>query len=468
MFITQKHLSRRTALKSLGVTVALPFLEAMVPARTALAQTAAGGKLRLAAIEMVHGSAGSTAIGIQKHMWAPAATGRAFDLSPSSLAPLESLREHLTIVSNTDVRNAEAFELPEIGGDHFRSSAVFLTQSHPKQTQGSDVVAGTSLDQFYAQKFGHDTPIPSMQLCIESIDQAGGCAYGYSCVYTDTVSWASPKEPLPMIRDPRAAFDQLFGVGSTPAERAARRRRDKSILDFIASEVARLRRDLGPADQARLGEYLDDVREIERRIQKVEESNSSGDPRELPGAPVGVPDAFAEHVRLMFDLQAVAFASDITRVFSFKLGRDGSSRAYPESGVSAGFHPASHHQDREDRIRDFQKINTYHVAQLPYFLNKLKNTPDGERSLLDNTLVIYGSPMGNSNVHNHKRCPLIFAGHAGGQLKGGLHIKAAEGTPMANPLLGAMHLLGLGDRATFGDSTAAMDLNAAPEATAAL
>ncbi len=467
MFITQKHLSRRTALKGLGVTVALPLLEAMVPARTALAQTAAN-KVRLAAIEMVHGSAGSTAIGIQKHMWAPAATGRAFDLSPSSLAPLESLRDHLTIVSNTDVRNAEAFELPEIGGDHFRSSAVFLTQSHPKQTQGSDVVAGTSLDQFYAQKIGNETPIPSMQLCIESIDQAGGCAYGYSCVYTDTVSWASPKEPLPMIRDPRAAFDQLFGVGSTPAERAARRKRDKSILDFITAEVAKLRGDLGPADRARLGEYLDDVREIERRIQKVEASNSSGDPRELPGAPVGVPDAFAEHVRLMFDLQAVAFASDITRVFSFKLGRDGSSRAYPESGVTSGFHPASHHQDREDRIRDFQKINTYHVAQLPYFLNKLKNTPDGERSLLDNTLVIYGSPMGNSNVHNHKRCPLIFAGHAGGQLKGGLHIKAADGTPMANPLLSAMHLLGLSDTKTFGDSTGVMDLNAAPDQTAAL
>ncbi len=467
MFISRKHLSRRTALKGLGVSVALPFLEAMVPARTALAQTAAN-KVRLAAIEMVHGSAGSTAIGIQKHMWAPAATGRAFDLSPSSLAPLESLRDHLTIVSNTDVRNAEAFELPEIGGDHFRSSAVFLTQSHPKQTQGSDVVAGTSLDQFYAQNIGNDTPIPSMQLCIESIDQAGGCAYGYSCVYTDTVSWASPKEPLPMIRDPRAAFDQLFGVGSTPAERAARRKRDKSILDFITAEVAKLRGDLGPADRARLGEYLDDVREIERRIQKVEASNSSGDPRELPGAPVGVPDAFAEHVRLMFDLQAVAFASDITRVFSFKLGRDGSSRAYPESGVTSGFHPASHHQDREDRIRDFQKINTYHVAQLPYFLNKLKNTPDGERSLLDNTLVIYGSPMGNSNVHNHKRCPLIFAGHAGGQLKGGLHIKAADGTPMANPLLSAMHLLGLTDTKTFGDSTAVMDLNAAPDQTAAL
>ena len=199
----------------------------------------------------------------------------------------------------------------------------------------------------------------------------------------------------------------------------------------------------------------------------MEASNSSGDPRELPGAPVGVPDAFAEHVKLMFDLQAVAFASDITRVFSFKMGRDGSSRAYPESGVTAGFHPASHHQDREERIREFQKINTYHIAQLPYFLAKLKNTPDGDRTLLDNTLIIYGSPMGNSNVHNHKRCPLFFAGHAGGRLKGGLHIRTADGTPMANPLLGAMHLLGLSDMKTFGDSTGVTDLNAAPEATAA-
>ena len=466
MFITQKHLSRRTALKGLGVTVALPLLDAMVPARTALAQTAAG-KIRLAAIEMVHGSAGSTAIGIQKHMWAPAATGRAFDLSPSSLAPLESLREHLTIVSNTDVRNAEAFELPEIGGDHFRSSAVFLTQSHPKQTQGSDVVAGTSLDQFFAQKVGNETPIPSMQLCIESIDQAGGCAYGYSCVYTDTVSWASPKEPLPMIRDPRAAFDQLFGVGSTPAERAARRKRDKSILDFITSEVAKLRRDLGPADQARLGEYLDDVREIERRIQKVEASNSSGDPRELPGAPVGVPDAFAEHVRLMFDLQAVAFASDITRVFSFKLGRDGSSRAYPESGVNAGFHPASHHQDREDRIRDFQKINAYHVGLVPHLLKRLADTPDGDGTMLDNSLVIYGSAMGNSNMHNHKRCPLFLAGHAGGRLKGNLHVKAADGTPMANAMLTALQAVGV-ETSSFGDSTGTLELNRAVDQTAAV
>ena len=195
---------------------------------------------------MVHGSAGATAIGLQKNLWSPAAVGADFDLSPTSLMPLNALKDHLTIVSNTDVRNAEAFELPEIGGDHFRSSAVYLTQSHPKQTQGSDVLSGTSLDQLYARKVGGDTPIPSMQLCIESIDQAGGCAYGYSCVYTDTISWASPTEPLPMIRDPRAAFDQLFGVGATADERARRRQRDKSILDFITGEVARLRRDLGP------------------------------------------------------------------------------------------------------------------------------------------------------------------------------------------------------------------------------
>ncbi|MCC7124413.1 MAG: DUF1552 domain-containing protein [Acidobacteria bacterium] len=464
MFITKKHVSRRTALKGVGVTVALPFLESMVPAGTALAQTAAG-KVRLAAIEMVHGSAGATVIGAQKHLWSPQATGSAFDLSPSSLAPLEPYRDYLTIISNTDVRNAEAFTPPEIGGDHFRSSAVFLTQSHPKQTQGSDVHVATSMDQLYAQKYGQDTPIPSMQLCIENVDQAGGCAYGYACVYTDTVSWASANQPLPMVRDPRAAFDMLFGVGATPEQRAARRRADKSILDWITAEVAQLKTNLGPIDRARLSNYLDDVREIERRIQRIEASNASGEPRELPMAPMGVPDSFEEHVKLMFDLQAVAFASDITRVFSFKLGRDGSSRVYPDSGVKTGFHPASHHQDREDRILDFAKINKYHLSLLPYFLEKLKSTPDGERNLLENTMVIYGSPMGNSNVHNHKRCPLFLAGHAGGKLKGNLHIKAADGTPMANAMLSMIHTLGLEDVKSFGDSTEAMNLNHAPDTT---
>jgi hypothetical protein len=304
-------------------------------------------------------------------------------------------------------------------------------------------------------------------LCIENVDQAGGCAYGYSCVYTDTISWATPTQPLPMVRDPRAAFDQLFGVGATPAERAAIRRADASILDWISSEVSRLRNDLGAADRARLSDYLDNVREIERRIQKVEAYNSSGEPREMPEAPMGVPDSFSEHVKLLFDLQVLAFQSDTTRVFSFKMGRDGSSRVYPESGVNLPFHPASHHGDREDRVTQFAKINEYHVSLVPYFLKRLKETPDGDSNLLENTLVLYGSPMGNSNVHNHKRCPLFVAGRAGGALKGGVHIKAADGTPMANAFLTlAQKALKL-DIQSFGDSTGAMDLNGVQDTTMA-
>ncbi len=464
MFMTRKHLSRRTILRGMGVTMALPFLEAMTPAGGVKAATK---KVRLACIEMVHGSAGATTIGAERNLWSPAAVGRSFDLSPSSLSALEPFRDYLTIVSNTDVRNAEAFELPEIGADHFRSSAVFLTQAHPLQTQGSNVKAGISLDQYYAQKFGQDTPIPSMQLCIESVDQAGGCSYGYSCVYTDTISWAAPGEPLPMVRDPRAAFDALFGVGATPEERAERRAEDKSILDLISNQIGRLRNELGAVDRARLSDYLDDVREIERRIERVEAYNKSGETREMPEAPVGVPDSFSEHVKLMFDLQALAFASDTSRVFSFKMGRDASSRVYPESGITTGFHPASHHQDREDRILEFKKINDYHVGLLPYFLKKLKDTQDGDGNLLDNSLVLYGSPMGNSNIHNHKKCPLFFVGKMGGQLKGGLHLKAPDGTPMANVFLSVLHKLGLDDVDKFGDSTAAFNLNDAVETTVA-
>jgi hypothetical protein len=463
MFIAKKQLSRREVLRGMGVTVALPFLDAMVPARAAQAQSPAR-RVRFAAIEMVHGAAGSTKIGIEKNMWSPAATGRAFDLTPTSLSPLEPFRDHLTIVSNTDVRNAEAFEAPEIGGDHFRSSAVFLTQMHPRQTQGSDVRVGTSVDQFFAQKYGQDTAIPSLQLCIENVDQAGGCSYGYSCVYTDSISWASPEDPLPMVRDPRAVFDMLFGVGATPQERAERRSEDRSILDWIREDMSRLRNTLGNADRARLNDYLEDIYEIERRIKRVEAQNSTGEPRELPGAPIGVPDSFEEHIKLMFDLQALAFASDITRVFAFKLGRDASNRVFAESGTSTGFHSASHHGDREDRVTAFARINRYHISMLPYFLDKLKRTPDGDGTLLDNTLVLYGSPMGNSNVHNHKRCPLFLAGHAGGKLKGGLHLKAPDGTPMANAMLTVGNMLGL-DFEKFGDSTAAMDLNLAPSTT---
>jgi len=466
MVISNRHVSRRAVLRGIGAAVALPFLDAMLPARGVLAQAPASRKLRFVALEMVHGSAGSTPIGIQKHLWAPSEVGNAFDLAPSVLSPLEGFRNDVTIVSNTDVRNAEAFTAPEIGGDHFRSSAVFLTQSHPKQTQGSDLHAGVSVDQIFAAKYGQETPIPSMQLCIENVDQSGGCSYGYSCAYTDSISWASPSQPLPMIRDPRVVFDQLFGVGATPAERKERREEDRSILDWLGSSVSRLKKELGAADRARLDDYLEDVREIERRIQKVEAYNTSGEPRELPGAPIGVPDSFTEHVKLMFDLQALAFASDLTRVFAFKLGRDASNRVYPESGFKGAFHSASHHQEKEERILDFAKINRYHVSLVPYFLEKLKNTPDGDgASVLDNSVIVYGSPMGDSNVHNHKRVPLFIAGHAGGSIKGNMHVKAADGTPMANAMLTVAHKLGL-DMPSFGDSTGELDLNAAaPVAT---
>ena len=457
MLITRRHLSRRTVLRGLGTTVALPFLDAMIPAGAVSAQSRR--PVRLIAMEMVHGAAGSTTYGIAKNMWAPATTGSAFDLTPTSLRSLEPYRDYLTIVSNTDVRNAEAFAASEIGADHFRTAAVFLTQSKPKQTQGSDVFAGTSFDQIYAQKAGQETPIPSMQLCIENVDQAGGCSYNYSCVYTDTISWASPTAPLPMIRDPRAVFDQLFGVGATSDERRARRQDDRSILDWVAEAAGDLSRRLGAADRARLSDYLANVREIERRIQKVETVNRSGEPREIPDAPVGVPDSFEEHVKLMFDLQALAFESDTTRIFSFKLGRDVSQRVYAPSGCTIAFHSASHHLDRDDRVTEFQKINTYHVSLVPYLLAKLKNIPDGDGNVLDNTLIIYGSAMGNSNLHNHKRCPLFFAGHAGGVLKGNRHVRAADGTPMANAMLATLQSLGV-EIGTFGDSTAAMELNA--------
>ena len=458
MYLTKKHLSRRTVLRGMGVSMAMPLLDAMIPAHALPAQAAMASPTRLAAIEMVHGSAGATKVGIERNLWSPSAAGSDFDLTPTSLLPLDPMREHLTIVSNTAVRNAEAFTLGETGGDHFRASATFLTQAHPKQTEGSDVYVGTSMDQLYAQQFGQETAIPSMQLCIENVDQSGGCAYGYACVYTDTISWAAPTEPLPMVRDPRVAFDLLFGAGGSPEERSNRRRTDQSILDWITSEVAKLQQSLGPSDRHRLNEYLEDVREIERRIQKIEAQNTSGAPRELPEAPIGVPDSFREHVEVMFDLQALAFMSDLTRVFSFKMGRDASGRVYPESGTTRGFHPASHHGEREDRVLEFAKINTYHVSLIPYFLEKLKNTPDGDASLLDRTMVVYGSPMGNSNIHNHKRCPLFLAGHANGHLKGNQHVITEDRTPMANVMLTLLHKLGRDDLESFGDSTGTLSI----------
>ena len=460
--LTGRHLPRRTFLRGAGASVALPFLNAMAPAREAWAATksrTAMDKTRLIAIEMVHGSAGSNAWGAEQHLWSPPETGRGFDFGPSVLKSLEPYRDYLTIVSDTDVRAAEATKPKEIGGDHFRSSATFLTQAHPKQTESSDVLAGTSLDQLYAQRFGQDTPVPSMQLCIENVDQAGGCAYGYACVYTDTISWAAPNEPLPMVRDPRVAFDQLFGAGGTPEARLARRRAGRSVLDYVLGEVGALKRRLDAEDGRRMDRYLENVREIERRIQRVVERNASGAERELPEAPAGVPDSFDEHVKLMFDLQALAFEADVTRVFSFKMGRDASSRVYPESGVEKGFHPSSHHGGNPDNVLEFAEINRYHVGLVPYLLDRLSRIREGDGTLLDKSMVVYGSPMGDSNVHNHKRCPLFVVGGANGRMDGDLHLRADPGTPMANVMVSLMHNLGMDDVKSFGDSTGAFALS---------
>ena len=467
-FITGKHIPRRTFIRGVGATVALPFLDAMVPAGRVFAKTRATERTRLICIEEVHGLAGCNNWAASKYLFAPQQTGPNFTLVPDNpLSTLEAHRDHMTIISNTDCRNAEAFSLPEIGGDHFRSTAVFLTQAKPKQTQGSDIWAGTSLDQIYARQFGQSTPLPSMQFCIENLDQAGGCTYNYSCAYTDSLSWASPNEPLPMIRDPRVAFDMLFGSGTTSADRKARRQSRQGILDWISEEVTTLRKTLGPSDRTRLDRYLDNVSELERRIKAIEARNTSGEQRELPDAPAGVPDSYSEHIRLMFDIQVLALESDMTRVVAFKTGRDAQNRVFPESGSNQPFHPSSHHGNREDRIMEFNKICKYRVSQLDYFLTKMKETMDGEQSLLDKSLVVFGSPMADANIHNHRRCPLVLFGKGNGMLKGNVHLKAADATPMANVFLTLMHNMGVENMQSFGDSTGEFSLST-PSLTAAV
>ena len=464
-FLTGRTVGRRTFLRGVGATVALPLLDAMVPAGRLRAGTRAEQPTRLICIEEVHGVAGCNEWGAEQNLFAPAAVGRDFELSDANvLKTLEPWRDHMTIVSNTDVRMAEAFAAQEVGGDHFRSSAVFLTQSHPRQTQGSDLLCGTSLDQLHAQRFGQETALPSLQLCIERTDKGGGCDYNYSCAYTDSISWSSPTTPLPMIRNPRTAFDMLFGAGGSPEERARRRRTHGSILDWVAEEVSGLRRQLGAVDLNRVDRYLDSVREIERRIARVEARNTSGEERELPGAPPGVPDSFSEHMRLMFDLQVLAFETDATRVVAFKTGRDASNRTFPESGSERGFHPASHHGGREKAIMEFNRICQYRTGQMAYFLERLEETMDGDANLLDRSMIIWGSPMGDANLHNHRRCPLVVMGGANGQLDGGVHLRAEAGTPMANVFTTLLHRLGHDDMEQFGDATGefSLDVTAGP------
>jgi hypothetical protein len=451
MFITKKQLSRRAVLRGMGVSMALPLLDSMVPAQTPLSKTAAQPKTRLACLEIVHGAAGSTVDGTRKHYWSPEKEGADFEFT-QTLKPLEPFRDYLTIVSGTDLRPATAQSPAEEGADHFRSSSTYLTAAHVKMTEGSDIYCGTSIDQLYAQAHGQDTPVPSIQLCIESLDGSGACDYGYACVYADTISWSSPNSPLPMAIDPRMAFESLFGDGGTAEERLARQQTNGSILDWISHSVGRLQKGLGPSDRARLSTYLDDVREIERRIQRIEKYNASGEARALPAAPIGVPDSYDEHVKLMLDLQALAFMTNTTRVSSFKMSRDVNQRVYPESGVKTPFHSCSHHGETPSKIAEFAKINLYHASLVPYFLEKLRSTPDGDGNLLDHSMVLYGSPMGDSNAHNHKRLPIFLAGKANGQLKGNLHVRTPDGTPMANVLLTMMHKLGVNiDR--IGDST---------------
>ena len=455
MYIVGKHMSRRTMLKSMGATLALPVLDAMIPAGRLGARTRrALDKTRLVCIEEVHGVAGCNEWGATADLYAPATLGKDYELDPLNvLYPLRKWQDNTTIISNTDVRMAEAFSTEEIGGDHFRSTAVFLTQAHPRQTQGSDVFCGVSVDQLFAGRYGQDTALPSLQLCIERLDQAGGCWYNYHCAYTDSISWASPTEPLPMIQDPRAAFDLLFGAGGSTAERAIRRRTNQSILDWVAGEVSVLKRELGFEDRQRMDRYLQNVREVERRIERVENFSVSGEVRELPDAPAGVPDSFAEHMRLMFDLQVLAMEMDMTRVISFKTGRDASSRIFPESGTTTSFHSASHHGGNEERVLDFNMICQYRMGLLDYFLERLDSTVDGEASLLDKSVVLWGSPMGDSNLHNHRRCPLVLFGKGNGVLEGNLHLKAPDGTPMANAMLSLLRGLGFDDLGAFGDST---------------
>jgi len=449
--LTGKHLPRRTFLKGMAASIAIPVLDAMTPAGRRSGPT---DRTRFICMEEVHGAAGSNDWGRTQHLFAPEKIGSNFSINSSNLLkPLEPYQDHLTIISNTDVRMADAWDAAEVGGDHFRSSAVFLTQSHPRQTQGSNLYAGKSIDQIYADYVGDQTPYKSIQLCIETSDLAGGCHYNYSCAYRDSISWANETTPLPMTRDPRIVFETLFGAGTTENDRSSRRKESRSILDWIIGDISSLSKELGATDRNRMDKYLTDVRDLEKRLELVELRNSSGAARALPEAPLGVPDSFEEHIKLMFDLQLLAFESDLTRVISFKWGRDASNRIFPESGVERAIHVASHHGNDPTRIMEWNQIHQWRIGFMPYFLEKLKNTMDGENDLLNQSLILWGSPMGDGNLHNHRRCPLILLGGASGKLKGNLHLQANDGTPMANAMLSVLHTLGMDNMHSFGDST---------------
>ena len=415
MFITKLSLPRRTFLRGMGATVALPFLEAMVPAFTGSAKAPADLLPRFGAVFIPNGAI--------TDQWIPKTAGAGFELSPI-LKPLETFRDSLVVVSNLTRAHPGVVE-----GDHAISAAGWLSGVLAKRTQAEDVRGGTTIDQIVAGQIGQDTPFPSLELATADFTgYVGACTSGYSCVYTNTISWSTPTTPQPMEINPRVVFERLFGRPGTAAERAARMRRNLSILDLISKEASDLQRTLGPRDRERLGEYLDNVREIERRIERAE-THGSTEVTSLE-LPAGVPDSFEEHLALMYDLLTLAYQADLTRVFTFMSDRELSQRTYPQINVNEQHHTVSHHGNDPANIAKVIKINTYHVELFARFLAKLRSTPDGDGSLLDHSLIVYGGGMGNPNQHASDPLPLLAVG--GGVGKGHRHIQLPPRTPVGN------------------------------------
>ena len=437
MFITRKHVSRRTFLRGAGVTLSLPLLESMVPALTPVRLTAATPRTRLACIYVPHGAT--------MHKWTPETEGRDFKM-PEILSPLEKHRNHLTVVSNLCHASATG---ADAGAEHARSAAIYLSGGRP---QKNAVRAGVTLDQIAAEHIGQDTPLPSLELGIEDVSLS--CGAGYGCAYFNTISWRTPTSPLPVENNPQAVFEKLFGDGGSAEQRLGRKREDQSILDSIREQTLALQHGLPAGDRHRVDAYLSDIREIERRIATVLQR---GEADVVPDAPVGIPEAFEDHIKLMYDLLALAYQSETTRVATLMYAKDLSPASYPNSGNRGGFHGASHHANVRDRMDQFSLINKYHVQMFEYFVAKLAAMNDGDGSLLDHSLLLYGSSMSNGNQHDHGPLPLVLVGGASGQLQGNRHIVAREDTPMANMLLGMLEKLGV-HQESFGDSTGHLSL----------
>jgi hypothetical protein len=416
-------------------------MEAMLPAQTALKNTAASPASRYSFVYVPHGMIMAE--------FTPATEGANFEIT-NVLTPLEPFRDQLHVVSGLEAAQAGDGS----GGDHMRSAAAYLSCAPPRRNAGENAYLATTLDQVIAQKVGVDTPLPSLQLGIEDTSYTGVCDDGYACAYMNTVSWATPKKPLPMERNPLVVFERLFGDGSTPEQRSARRKEDRSILDSVTHDVARLGKVVGPGDRNTLNEYLDEIRDLERRLQAVTKAAADLPTAEAPG---GVPQSWDEHAKLMFDLQALAYRADITRVSTFMYSRDKINRTFPESGVNVGFHSASHTSGAAEAKKTFAKMNRYHIQVLAYFLDKLKSTPDGDGTLLDHSLVMFGSTMSNGDVHDHSPLPLVIAGGASGQLGAGRHVKYPVHTPLANVLLTVLNKAGM-PRESFGDSTEMIEI----------